>query len=59
MRARISGVESSVIFWHPITATTSWTPDLMAIHAVRMAALPDAHATSVSHVGLGTRPRYS
>ena len=58
MSARISAVSSSVIFWQPITATTSCTPALMLIHAVRMAALPDAHAASVSHVGFGVSPRY-
>ena len=31
----------------------------MAIHAVRMAALPEAQATSVSQVGMGVRFRYS
>jgi hypothetical protein len=59
IRARISGVVSSVIFWQPMTATTSWRPDAIAIQAVRIAAEPEAQATSVSHVGFGFRFRYS
>jgi len=31
----------------------------MAIQAVRMAALPEAHAASQSQVGRGDKPRYS
>ncbi len=53
IRARISAVASSVIFWQPITATTSCSPDWIAIQAVRIAALPEAQATSVSQVGFG------
>jgi len=39
--ARISAVESSVIFWQPITATMRCRPARIAIQAVRIAALPD------------------